>query len=159
MIAPLKRGIRVRFSHQAQTGPDMTVSDFTQDGMIELKEMAGQFAPHIFVLVEAIMLKGVNCTWVGEGAEASASGSCPFCAGDLHEAPTFWQDIDAIERGDYTWPTYKKEPPLPEWKPQPHPGFRAMWEWAKAQQRCFKHVMHLRNSYKKHTGIVVGIAP
>jgi hypothetical protein len=106
-----------------------------------------------------VMFQGVNCVWIGERSQVSASGNCPFCSGELKEVPTFWADVDAVERGEYSWPTYKKTAQPADWKPQPHPGYRAMWEWASKQQRCFKHIAHLHNSYLKHTGTYVGIEP
>jgi hypothetical protein len=104
------------------------------------------------------ILQGTNCTWVGE-ANGTRPPGCPFCHGTLREAPIFWIMVDDIERGEYPWPGYMKTGPLPEWKSRPHPGYRAMWMWALEQQRCFRHVAHLRNSYKKHTGNDVEIEP
>ena len=89
---------------------------------------------------------------------------CPICGGMLYEfespAP-WWDGVDKFERGDYPYPAYlaAKGPQPADWKPRPHPGYRKMCEWQKAQNRCFRHVAHLKNSYKKHAGIEVDLTP
>jgi len=98
-------------------------------------------------------------TWIGE--KASASGSCPFCANPALaiDIAQHWADVGGVERGEYSWPSYKKKPAPADWKPRPHPGFGEMWVWALAQNRCFNHMVHLKHSYKKNTGIEVDIEP
>jgi hypothetical protein len=105
-----------------------------------------------------MIYQGVNCTWIGE-RNTEQTLACPFCAGALREVPTFWADVDGVERGEYTWPSYKKTSAPPDWQPRPHPGYRSLWEYAIAQNRCFKHIAHLRNSFKVHAGILVEIEP
>jgi hypothetical protein len=108
------------------------------------------------------IVSGLRCTWFGPREELSASGNCLFCAGPVGSPfpeEKFWSDVDAVESGNYIWPTYKKTAQPTDWKPRPHPGYRAMWEWARTQRRCYVHVAHLRNSYRKHTGNEVEIEP
>lgn len=45
-------GRRVRFRHQPD-GPDRHVSLLNGSGMIELEGMTGQFAPELFLLMDA----------------------------------------------------------------------------------------------------------
>ena len=43
-------GKKVRFHHQWETGPDHTVQSVGFTGMVTLVDMAGEFAPHLFVV-------------------------------------------------------------------------------------------------------------
>jgi hypothetical protein len=95
--------------------------------------------------------RGISCTWFGV-----AQRDCPFCHGAivvLDNPADWWEPINRFESGDYGH--FGKIPQQVGWRPRPHPGYRAMWDWAIAQQRCFKHPAHLKNSYRKHTGIDV----
>lgn len=47
----IKAGDRVRFNTESETGPDRRVVSVTRDGMLELHDMTGHFAPHLFVVV------------------------------------------------------------------------------------------------------------
>lgn len=106
-----------------------------------------------------MIYQGIACTWIGE-CDPEQTLACPFCGGGLRALPDFWAEVIKVELGTYSWPAYKLTPQPADWKPRPHPGYRAMWEWARQQQdRCFKHIMHLRNSYQKHAGINVEIEP
>jgi hypothetical protein len=45
-----KAGDSVRFAHQQANGPDHRVADISKNGeMVELEDMTGLFAAHIFV--------------------------------------------------------------------------------------------------------------
>jgi hypothetical protein len=70
-----------------------------------------------------------------------------------------WKDVELMEQGAYGWPAYKKAAMPYDWKPRPHPGTRAMWEWARSQPRCFNHIVHMRNAFKVATGIFVDLEP
>lgn len=110
----------------------------------------------------SLIVSGIRCTWFGPSEKLSASGSCLHCAGPVSapfDEDRWWAEVDAVEQGTYPWPKYKKVAPELDWKPRPHPGYRAMWVWAQSQNRCFKHIAHLRNSYLKHTAIVVDLEP
>ena len=58
-MTDLKKGDVVRFAHQARDGganhviADVGVSTTTHVEFVELEDMAGQFAPHLFVRVRA----------------------------------------------------------------------------------------------------------
>lgn len=41
----------VRFNHEADTGPDRKIQSVSWDGMVTLGDLAGEFAPHLFVAV------------------------------------------------------------------------------------------------------------
>lgn len=43
-----KVGDLVRFNHEKANGPDRRIVSVSPDGMIELEDMAGYFAPHLF---------------------------------------------------------------------------------------------------------------
>lgn len=72
---------------------------------------------------------GATCTWFGSIHETKSTPGphggipcCPLCGGVLFEMPDegeWWNGVD----------TYERE--------KPHPGYRAMWEWQRAQKRCF----------------------
>jgi len=50
-FCPWKKGDRVRFAHQLETGPSHTIiSTFLVNGdwMVEINDMPGNFAAHIF---------------------------------------------------------------------------------------------------------------
>lgn len=49
-VYPEMIGRRVRFRHQASTGPDHSIKSVSRDGMITLADMSGEFAPDIFIL-------------------------------------------------------------------------------------------------------------
>jgi hypothetical protein len=72
----------------------------------------------------------------------------------LFELPTaseWWDGIDRFERGVLAKPG---GPP-----PKPHPGYRAMWEWQRAQGKCFRDFDLLLSAYKAATGITVDVEP
>lgn len=48
------RDTLVRFGHERNGGPVYSVMHVAVDGMIELNGMAGQFAPHLFVVADDI---------------------------------------------------------------------------------------------------------
>jgi hypothetical protein len=45
-------GRRIRFNHQRETGPDMRVRSVGWNGMVTVDALPGEFAPHLFVVVE-----------------------------------------------------------------------------------------------------------
>lgn len=103
---------------------------------------------------------GANCTWFGSihetGATKPLNGHslpcCPLCGGMLFEMQDegeWWDGIDMFEAGTY---------PLPD--AHPHPGYRAMWEWQRAQKKCFfqgrgQGLKGLVAAYKAATGVSV----
>lgn len=69
---------------------------------------------------------GATCTWFGSIHETKQTKEglpcCPFCGGVLFEMAhegEWWDGVDKYERE------------------APHPGYRAMWEWQRAQKKCF----------------------
>lgn len=79
---------------------------------------------------------GATCTWFGSIHETKQTKGglpgCPCCGGVLFEMQDegeWWSGVDKYERE------------------QPHPGYRAMWEWQRAQKRCFS----LRNGIDELT--------
>lgn len=106
--------------------------------------------------MSARFVTGVSCTV----SAVSDSGICPFCKMALKDADQaeFQQKLEAFENGEYSFSDYNNKEPEPAgWTPKPHPGYVAMWNWARSQDRCFRHVAHMRNSYKKHTGTDVDL--
>lgn len=106
---------------------------------------------------------GIRCTR-GTWVEAVAIGDdlpafCPACKAVTcqYDVAKFWDEILKVQAGDYPWPEYKKTPQPEGWQPVPHPGYWGMWVWAVESKRCFNHPQHMKNSYKKHTGIDVSI--
>lgn len=52
-IAALKLlGKTVRFNHQQETGPDRRIGFVSWNGMVGVDGMAGEFAPHLFQVVD-----------------------------------------------------------------------------------------------------------
>jgi hypothetical protein len=112
---------------------------------------------------------GANCTWFGSIHEVSStkirSGDvghalpcCPLCGGILYEMQDqseWWDGIDKFERGEYPAGQASLS------NPHPHPGYRAMWEWQRAQKKCFPQAMggldRLVAAYKEATGVTVDI--
>jgi hypothetical protein len=52
--APLKLGTLVRFAHERNGGPVHRIVSVMQDGMVELHDMGGYFAPHLFQVADDI---------------------------------------------------------------------------------------------------------
>lgn len=50
----MKPGDLVRFNHERDGGPVRRVASVAPDGMIELEDMGGFFAPHLFEIAEDI---------------------------------------------------------------------------------------------------------
>jgi len=50
----LKQGALVRFAHEQDGGPVHRVVSVMQDGMVELHDMGGYFAPHLFAVADDI---------------------------------------------------------------------------------------------------------
>lgn len=101
---------------------------------------------------------GARCTWFGSIHEAASIAGglpcCPRCRGVLFEMPDegeWWRGIDEFERGAH--PS----------DPRPHPGYRAMWEWQRAQSRCFSLPLDgergLVAAFMEATGVVVDVGP
>lgn len=75
---------------------------------------------------DARLCYGATCTWFGSIHETGGIGKgalpcCPHCGGVLFEMAhegEWWAGIDSYEK-------------------EGHPGYRAMWEWQRAQKRCF----------------------
>jgi hypothetical protein len=105
-------------------------------------------------------LSGASCCWNSLVAEAADFNSrCPFCKGNVvkwSSEGAWWNHIDAYERGEYEVDAKAEQPA------RPHPSYRAMWEWGIAEMRarksCYRNIVHLKNSYRKHTGTDVDIA-
>ena len=101
---------------------------------------------------------GVCCTWFGSIHETKANGSglpgCPKCGGVLFEMSNegeWWEGIDRFERGDYP----SSDPLSPS---RPHPGYRALWEWMRAQPMCLKTPEEAATKYERETGKTVNIS-
>lgn len=69
---------------------------------------------------------GATCTWFGSIHETKVKDGglpcCPHCSGVLLEMQSedeWWSGVDRYERE------------------KPHPGYRAMFEWQRAQKKCF----------------------
>jgi hypothetical protein len=116
----------------------------------------------------AVILEGTKCAWFGNVEQAAERPDgqdpeervCPFCFGPLVERDraAFQKRIENFENGTYDWPI-SNVTPAQDWTPRPHPGFSKLYAWAATQQRCFKHFMHMVNSYKKHTGEPLDVTP
>ena len=52
--AQLKLGTLVRFNHQREGGPVHRIVSVMRDGMVELHDMGGYFAPHLFAVADDI---------------------------------------------------------------------------------------------------------
>jgi len=112
---------------------------------------------------------GATCTWFGSINEVSSTAKhprhqqvvghngdlpcCPICGGMLYEMESeaeWWDSIDQFEKGNYPRPMAHA-----------HPGYRAMWEWQKKENRCFfqgaNGVSDLVKAYREATGITVDV--
>jgi len=49
-----EQGMLVRFNHEREGGPVHRVASIDKDGMVELHDMGGFFAPHLFVIADDI---------------------------------------------------------------------------------------------------------
>jgi hypothetical protein len=107
---------------------------------------------------ENVFVSGARCCWFGHITEAAASGTkCPHCLQPLMEwssEAAYWKNVGAFERGEYDVDDDEK--------PKPHPGYIEMVKWGLGQMRdrreCYKNIVHLKNSYKKHVGIDVDVS-
>lgn len=57
-MAHFEQGTLVRFYHERQGGPVHRVAFVSSDGMVELEDMGGFFAPHLFALADDIASGG-----------------------------------------------------------------------------------------------------
>ena len=139
--------------------PQQVLDALERDGGIRIKGRAQQKRD-----ADGRFCYGANCTWFGSihevGSTKPRSGDvghalpcCPLCGGMLFEMQDegeWWQGIDGFERGEYPLPTA-----------HPHPGYRAMWEWQRAQKKCFPQALSgldkLVAAYKEATGVTVDI--
>lgn len=136
--------------------PQQVLDALERDGGIRIKGRAQQKRD-----ADGRFCYGANCTWFGSIHEVGSTKPltdghslpcCPLCGGMLFEMPDegeWWESIDAYERGDYPTPTA-----------HPHPGYRAMWEWQRAQKKCFfqgqgKGLAGLVAAYKDASGVTV----
>jgi hypothetical protein len=46
-------GKTIRFNHLTEAGPDCRVTSIGWNGMVTIEGWAGEFAPHVFTIVEA----------------------------------------------------------------------------------------------------------
>ena len=53
-MAQLERGTLVRFNHERDGGPVRRIASIAPDGMIELEDMGGFFAPSLFKIADDI---------------------------------------------------------------------------------------------------------
>ncbi len=53
-MATWQRGDLVRFNHERNGGPVHRVASVQHDGMIEMEDVGGYFAPHLFTLADDI---------------------------------------------------------------------------------------------------------
>jgi hypothetical protein len=85
---------------------------------------------------------------------------CPSCGSACITVSAEQEEkrIDDFERGRYRWCDYNlNDPEPPGWMPRPHHGYSAMLGWGRLQSHCFRHVVHLKNAFKKHTGTEVDL--
>lgn len=85
---------------------------------------------------------GARCTWFGPiqqvGKLPEGLPCCPLCKGVLFEYPTeksWWVDVDSFTTS--------------------HPGYRAMLEWQRDQNKCFPWPQVLALAYATETGNIV----
>ena len=70
----LHLGTLVRFAHERNGGPVHRVVSVMQDGMIEIHDMGGYFAPHLFVIADDI-------GDIPPSRDNDELLPCPFCGG------------------------------------------------------------------------------
>ncbi len=78
---PLRQFDLVRFAHERNGGPVHRVVSVMHDGMVELHDMGGYFAPHLFAIADDIggmPLGGVPPSRLSDCGLLP----CPFCGGD-----------------------------------------------------------------------------
>lgn len=61
----MKIGDLVRFNHERDDGPVHRVVSVMSDGMIEIHDMGGYFAPHLFVVADDVAAKPLPCPFCG----------------------------------------------------------------------------------------------
>ncbi|HVI10180.1 MAG TPA: hypothetical protein VND65_17960 [Candidatus Binatia bacterium] len=108
----------------------------------------------------SVFTTGIRCTFFGVNPHANLL--CPYCgqALQLSGEKEFWKRLEDFEKGEYTLQHFGEtvtNVPAEGWRPRPHPGYVAMWKWAQESNRCFRHAVHLKNSYRKHTGVDVDL--
>lgn len=86
-MAQLERGTLVRFNHKRDGGPIRRVVSIASDGMVELEDMGGFFAPHLFEIADDIadippQVENALC-------------QCPTC-GRMHKSLGFGKPPAAI---------------------------------------------------------------
>lgn len=145
--------------------PQQVLDALERDGGIRIRGRAQRIRD-----ADSRFCYGANCTWFGSIHEISSTlkhprhrqsntddhglPCCPICGGmlfELQDEREWWEGVDYFERGDY---------PLPS--AHPHPGYRAMWEWQRAQKKCFfmnaSGPDRLAAAYKEATGITVDVS-
>ena len=94
-MARFKRGTLVRFNHEQDGGPVRRVASIAPDGMIELEDMGGFFAPHLFVIADDIgdippkveLGFDYRCDCCDNGLQAEWD-FCPWCGKIQREEPS-----------------------------------------------------------------------
>lgn len=87
---------------------------------------------------------GATCTWFGSIHETGKRGvlpCCPHCGGVLFQMPSeeeWWIGVDQYERA------------------KPHPGYRAMLEWQRAEKKCFPQLDALLAAHRASLGEETG---
>jgi hypothetical protein len=112
----------------------MSVSDYPKEVLDALERDHGiRFKGQHSGGGDARLCYGATCTWFGSIHETKQTRDglpvCPSCGGVLFEMPhegEWWKGIDEYEMGIH-----------PSAPGQPHPGYRAMWEWQRGQKKCF----------------------
>jgi hypothetical protein len=108
--------------------------------------------------MSTLFTTGLKCTFFGVNPQGNML--CPHCgqALQLSDEEGFWRRLQDFEDGSYSSEHFGGDRTTDaDWKPHQHLGYVAMWKWAQESNRCFRHAVHLKNSYRKHTGIDVDL--
>lgn len=96
------------------------------------------------------MVQGLNCTWLGDMAEAGGDPNgqplCPYCNSPLLTAmdmATIVLGVKAYELGAYD----SVNPP-----PRPHPGYVAFFDWMHKSGKCYPSIVAAAAEYEAQTG-------
>lgn len=94
-MARFERGTLVRFNDEQDGGPVRRVASIAPDGMIELEDMGGFFAPHMFVIADDIsdippkveLGFDYRCDCCDNGLQAEWD-FCPWCGKIQRKEPS-----------------------------------------------------------------------
>lgn len=92
----MKIGDLVRFNHEREGGPVYRVASVMRNGMVELHDLGGYFAPHLFVAAGIPVIEKIAALMLRNGIATGHGDTVDDLLGELEA----WLTKYRIERDD-----------------------------------------------------------